>query len=179
MHTVRAFNYVQFLWSDFHSRPQRKGGAVKRSILHGLSLGKRQQDFSKEALVVNVAACLGKALLSALLGTKEEIVHVEHIAVVDLTQKLRKRGFSTGAAAFDGDKRRGFFRTFRLDFRQKRQPLGVFFLDHAVGRSVGIPKHLRVMTGGKACIAPSSDFLLQFLIGKGQFAIFCHGKGDR
>ena len=100
---VGSLNDVKLLWCDLHWLYHRKCAAVKGAIGKANSAFQRYQYFLFESLIIHIAADLCIPLWGTLLWTQEEIIHVEHIAVIDLCQLPGKGGFACGAVTVDSD----------------------------------------------------------------------------
>ena len=85
------------------ARKQRLRMAVVALGEVGPPLGERRKRVGEEALVIDVAAGLGKPLRRALLRLKKVVVHVQRVRVIEPGEQRGERRLAAGARAVDGD----------------------------------------------------------------------------
>ena len=103
MVAVCSLDDVQLLGCNADRRSKGEGAAIKGAVSERSPRFQRNQDFLVESFVIHIAANFCKPFGGALLRAEEEIIHVEHIAVVDLSQFCSEGRFAGGAFAVDGN----------------------------------------------------------------------------
>ena len=94
MHAVTAFDNRQTGWFNIVRSRKIAGMAIPRPVLRDLSGCKRSQYLVFKPFPIDVAARFGEPFRSALFRTKEEIVHMQHIAAETALQHSRQCGFA-------------------------------------------------------------------------------------
>ena len=103
VHGVCPLGHNELSRRGLHGALQLHGSAVEPPVKNLFAAPEREQHLGKEALPIHISSGLGKPRRCALLGAKEEVVHVEYGAAVPPGEDLTERRLAACAPALDSE----------------------------------------------------------------------------